>query len=153
MPFHSPHLFSISMLPCLSQSYLSQNLNLIPLAAVNFGIQKAKEYFTQKFSIEFSDVISDIPEEHLIDPKPSIAGPALQGLAFSIDENELKNLYLQLLKTAVDGRVFEKAHPSFVEVIKQISNLEAINLMRLLRKPNNYPIIRFKFGRLSPLHT
>ena len=117
---------------------------LIPLAALNFGIQKAKEYFSEKFSDEFSRKIGDIPPEYLVEPKTSVAGPALQGLAFSLDEPNLKELYLNLLKTSVDGREVDKAHPSYVEIIKQISSAEVAHLNNIMTFTGSIAIARFK---------
>ena len=65
--------------------------------------------------------VEAIPEEHRVAPKPSIAAPAMQGLAFSLDEPELKKLYLDLLASASDDRHNKSVHPAFVEVIRQLS--------------------------------
>lgn len=118
---------------------------LLPLAALNFGIQAAKDYFTNKFQSEFAEKIADIPEIDLIDPKAFVAGPALQGLSFAIDEPDLKELYLNLLKTSVDGRVCKNAHPSFVEIIKQLSASEIPLLNQILRHNGLLEIVKLKF--------
>lgn len=117
---------------------------LLPLAAINFGIQAAKHYFTNKFQAEFAEKIADIPPENLVNPKPSVAGPALQGLSFSIEEPDLKELYLNLLRTSVDGRVCDEAHPSFVEVIKQLTGGEVVYLNQVLGLQNRAPIVKLK---------
>ncbi len=62
-----------------------------PLAGV-LGI--AKDYFEADFSSDFGRKIEDVPEEHLQTPKASIAGPAMEGIGYSLDEPELKDLYL-----------------------------------------------------------
>jgi hypothetical protein len=92
--------------------YVAQSVNilantlhtvLLPLSAVNFGVKKFAEYMTSKFEKELSDVTAHIPPEHLVSPKPSLAGPTLQSLTFAFDEPNLKDLYLRLLATAMDG--------------------------------------------------
>lgn len=105
------------------------NNALLPLAAINFAFDKARVYFAEKFQQDISQKASAIPPEQIIEPKASIAGPALQGLAFTHEEANLKDMYLSLLATAMDGRVASEAHPAFVEIIKQLDSEEA-NLIR-----------------------
>lgn len=105
------------------------NNALLPLAAVNFAFEKARTYFSNKFQQDLLDKTSAIPVEHLVEPKASIAGPALQGLAFAHEEISLKDMYLSLLATTMDGRIASEAHPAFIEIIKQLNSEEA-NLIR-----------------------
>jgi len=54
-----------------------------------------------------------IPPEHVVEPKASIAGPALQALAFSHEEPDLREMYLNLLRASMDARTAKVAHPAF----------------------------------------
>ena len=108
------------------------NNALLPLAAVNYAFGRAATYFNERFTQEVAEKIADIPPEYLIEPKASIAGPALQGLAFSHEEDELKEMYLSLLGAAMDERIAASAHPAFVEIIKQLTAKEARLLHILL---------------------
>lgn len=116
---------------------------LLPIAAVNYALDSARVYFTTKFSDDLADATQGIPAESLVEPKPSLAGPALQGLAFCHDEPPLKKLYLELLATAMDSRDAETAHPAFVEIIRQITSKEAIELQSVLRQPQ-IPIVNIR---------
>lgn len=106
---------------------------LLPIAAVNYAFTRARDYFATCFKNDIAEATADIPSESLIEPKASVAGPALQGLAFSHDEPQLKELYLQLLATAMDDRHSKTAHPAFVEILKQLTAEEAGLLQTLLR--------------------
>jgi hypothetical protein len=97
------------------------NTFLLPLAAINYGAEKARRYFQEKFESDMDAISADIPPECVVEPKSSIAGPAMQGLAYAHEEPDLKAMFLGLLKTSMDGRVSEAAHPAFVEIIKQLS--------------------------------
>lgn len=66
---------------------------LLPIAAINYGFDKARIYFEKKFSQDMAEKIATIPKDQIVEPKPSIAGPALQGLAFSHEEPNLKEMY------------------------------------------------------------
>lgn len=79
------------------------------------------EYFEYGFEEDMRSRVEAIPEEHRVAPKPSIAAPAMLGLAFSVDEPELKKLYLDLLASASDDRLSKGVHPAFVEVIRQLT--------------------------------
>lgn len=103
---------------------------LLPLAAVNFGIEKAKLYFEKNFKKDLEEKTQSIPAENIVEPKASIAGPALQGLAFCHEEVNLKEMYLNLVSSAMNSDKAEDTHPAFVEIIKQLTSLEA-HLLRL----------------------
>ena len=121
------------------------NHALMPIAAVNFAFDKAKEYFSTKFQGDISEKLKDIPSESLIEPKASIAGPTLQGLAFSHDEDGLKEMYLNLLAAAMNQKTAAKAHPAFVEIIKQLSANEIILLGHILKSSlNGIPLVEIR---------
>lgn len=121
---------------------LSRTINnaLLPLAAVNFAFDKARAYFEGRFQEDMEKRAADIPPEHLQEPKSSVAGPALQALAFTHEEEALRNMFLGLLSTAMDSRKAESAHPAFVEIIKQLDSLEARHLVPILKSKNYVPI-------------
>ena len=117
------------------------NVFLLPIAAVNFGYRKAKEYFENDFQDDFERFTKRIPKDRIVEPTPSIAAPILQGLAFSHEENELKEMYLKLLATAMDERRMSTAHPAYVEIIRQLTPLEAQALKGILYPPRGMPIV------------
>lgn len=117
---------------------------LLPFAAMNFGIQKAEAYFRERFTGQLAEKTSHTPPQDLTEPKPSIVAPAIQALAFSHDERELRDMYLSLIATAMDGRSPEEAHPAFVEVIRQLSAEEAVHLRSIIRNGSHHPIVEFR---------
>ncbi|WPD22820.1 MAG: DUF4393 domain-containing protein [Candidatus Electrothrix scaldis] len=118
------------------------NNALLPLAAFNFGCEKARIYFQGKFQQDLSEKVAKIPEEDIVEPKASIAGPALQGLAFTHEEQSLKDMYLNLLATAMDGRVSTTAHPAFVEIIRQLDGRDAELVRYILQSSAAFPIVQ-----------
>lgn len=105
-----------------------------PIAKL-FGV--ANHYFDNDFDKDMATKLADVPEENIVAPKASLAAPAMLQLGFSLDEPDLKEMYLSLLATASDDRVADTAHPSFVEVIKQISSVETSLLNYILVDPVN----------------
>lgn len=108
-----------------------------PLAKL---VGASKAYFETEFAADMSEKIAGIPDDHLRAPPPSVAVPAMQALGYSLDEPDLKEMYLNLLATATDDRKSEKAHPSFAEIIKQLSPREAGLLPLVLRQ--TLPIVQ-----------
>lgn len=128
------------------------NTALLPIAALNYGIEKARIYFEQHFASDLSGKANGIPPEQLVEPKASVAGPALQGLAFSHDEVDLKELYLNLLAASMDGRISNQVHPAFVPVIQQLTSFEARLLRIYLGKSVIYPIVELRLTDRSAGH-
>ena len=125
------------------------NNALLPLAAVNFAFDKARIYFDEKFQKDITEKAASIPFDNLIEPKASVAGPALQGLAFSHDESNLKEMYLSLLTTAMDKRIATEAHPAFVEIIKQITSEEAELISDIFKSHTSHPIVELRLSSTS----
>lgn len=115
---------------------------LLPLAAVNYAFEKAREYFSGQFQEDLSKRAAEIPAEHIVAPKASVAGPTLQGLAFTHEEPDLKAMYLSLLTTAMDDRTASDAHPAFVEIIKQMTSEEARLIRSFLGTHGTHPIVQ-----------
>lgn len=128
------------------------NTALLPIAALNYGIEKARNYFERHFASDLSAKANTIPPEQVVEPKASIAGPALQGLAFSHDEFDLKELYLNLLAASMDGRISNQVHPAFVPVIQQLTSYEARLLRIYLGKPTIFATVELRLTEKSAGH-
>lgn len=120
-------------------------LNLVRPIYRMLGV--SREYFEHgQFDADFTEKTQAIPEEHASAPRPSVAGPAMEGLGWSLDEPSLKEMYLNLLAAAVDGRRQDQAHPSFAEIIKQLTPEEATFLNGLfpMLDSGSTPIAKFR---------
>lgn len=117
---------------------------LLPIAAVNFAFEKGRQYFSEKFSSDLEAITADIPFENIVEPKASIAAPILEGLAFSNEEESLKDMYLHLLKSSMNLRARSIAHPAFVQVVKQLEAIEAVLLKNILLLHDGAPIVQIR---------
>lgn len=122
----------------LKQSIL---LKLYSPFARFFGVRQ--EYFAEQFASDMAEKTAEIPEENLRTPPTHIAIPAMQGLAISLEEPNLKEMYLNLLAAATDDRRADEAHPSYAEIIRQLSPDEAALLQTVLSR-DALPIVRIK---------
>lgn len=83
-------------------------------------IQQYKEAIAQK--------IIDIPEEKLREPPLSIIGPAIEASKYYIEEDSLRNMFVELIASSMNKDKSEIIQTSFVEVIKQMMPLDIQNL-------------------------
>lgn len=72
--------------------------------------------------------IQSIPEERLIEAPLHVVGPAIDAAKFYVENEKLSEMFSNLIAAAFDTEMINKVHPSFTEVIKQMSPLDAQNL-------------------------
>ncbi len=66
-----------------------------------------------------------IPEEKVITPPPEVAGAVVLGLQTAAFDNDLRNLFANLLTTAMVAETSDGAHPAFADMVRQLSPPEA----------------------------
>jgi hypothetical protein len=72
--------------------------------------------------------VSKIEPENIQKPKLQILGPALEATNFYIEEESLREMFAKLMASSMDKSKTETLHPAFVEIIKQMTPLDAANL-------------------------
>lgn len=87
-----------------------------------------------------------IPEVNLVAPKESIIGSALEASKYYFEEDEIRTMFEKLIVNSMDNRKISKVHPSFTEIIKQLSPLDAQNLT-LFRNVNTLPLAEFQIKK------
>ena len=97
------------------------NVVLYPVKKANLTFR----YKLEAFEDDLREKIKGIPDEHLQVPPTMIAGPTLEALRYTYDEEKLREMYENLLASAMDSRKVSQAHPAFVDAIKQMSPLDA----------------------------
>lgn len=69
--------------------------------------------------------ISKILPEHLMEPRVSILGPAIQSSEFYFEEEHYREMFAKLIASSMDSSKQNSAHTSFVDIIKQLSPVDA----------------------------
>lgn len=110
---------------------------LAPVSALVWGYDQIKDFV----STRVAEKLQSTPSERLTTPEPNIAGPALESLRYTGHKEDLRELYASLLATSMDSVTMHHAHPSFVEIIKQLSSDEALILRRMAYSTVSTPII------------
>lgn len=101
---------------------------------VFYPVKKANALFKYKledFKSELEQKLSSIPEDKIVEPDLMIAGPTLEALKYTYDKDELRNMYLNLLTASMNEDMKDKTHPSYVEIIRQLTPLDAKVFKRL----------------------
>lgn len=117
------------------------NVVLYPVKKANLTFR----YKLEAFEDDLKKKTKKIPPEHLQVPPAMIAGPALEALRYTYDEKELREMYENLLASAMDDRYASQAHPSFVDAIRQMTPLEA-KIMEILASHFQLKCAEIKFN-------
>lgn len=122
------------------------NIALAPISALVWGYEKISEFVQNRVS----EKLKSIPQENIITPDPAVVGPALEALRYTGNNETLRELYANLIANSMDKETVKKAHPGFVEIIKNMTSDEGLILKSFL--PSVYkPImdvkIKLKSGR------
>ena len=72
-----------------------------------------------------------VPESRRIEVTPEISGPAIESMRFLDESNVLWDLFKEVLFKSADQKYVELVHPSFVQIIKQLTSDEALLLLKL----------------------
>lgn len=109
---------------------VGQAISLIP-RAVNIALHPIEKWvLTKEYSFERTkellvEKLKNTPPEEIVEPEPYVAVPAIQSLAYCMDSDALRNLYANLLANALQASKKGSVHPAYVEIIRQMSPLDA----------------------------
>jgi hypothetical protein len=143
----TPH-FKSAAVSVAKQQEIKQAIKLKIMQPLRHFVGASREYFESDFEVDLARKMEGVPEEQIQTPKTSIAMPALEALSYSVDEEELKEMYLTLLGRASDRRVSSLVHPSHSQIIRQL-DVDEVGLLtatlrnqahaiaKLTRKANN----------------
>ena len=114
-----------------------KDLWFLTFGGISFNAEKRKiKYATEleKYKIETEKKIFAIPEPDLKDPDIQIAGQALEKSKYCIEHEDLRSMFSSLVASSMMRSKEEIIHPSFSEIITQISPEDARALKRFRRK-------------------
>lgn len=144
-----PELYHDGMQPAIQET--GKTLALIPktINAALAGLQQwiaYREYNVEETKKLLAKNLEKVDVDKIVPPETYIAVPAIQALSYSMNSDDLRSMYANLLATSMNADKKWNVHPSFVEVIKQLSPDEAKLLKSLTT--DSYPIIDLK--RVKP---
>lgn len=140
-----PNLYDDALKPATQE--LGKTLALVP-RAINAALVPLRQWTAER-EYKFAETekllakkLEHVDEEKIVTPDAYIAVPAIQAISYSMDSEELRNLYANLLAKAMNIDTKNYVHPSFVEIIKQMTPLDATILQFLYNQPDkDVPLI------------
>ena len=119
--------------------------------AVQMAFTLFKEYYPQLREEALGEIrelivkeMEKIKVEDVVSPKAKIAIPVLQNASIT-DEKELRTIYAKLLSSAMNKKVASQIHPAFVNIINQMSEMDAHLLKKIVDINNSIPVANIKF--------
>jgi hypothetical protein len=112
------------------------NIALAPIKALVWGYEKIEKFITERVS----EKLENVAPENIVSPPPSIAGPAIEALRFAGEDINLRELYANLLASSMDIGTQDLIHPSYVDIIKNLSSDEAI-LLQVFNENSLFPVV------------
>lgn len=128
----------------------------LPFRAVNVLLSPLQKWVLQgegrieEMSRLVSEELKNVPQEKLTEPDPYVAVPAMQAFSYSMDCDELKRMYAKLLAKAIHVDEKNSVHPSYVEIIKQMSPLDAKMLKFICKKQGSIAMCNVRWQKKSP---
>lgn len=116
------------------------NTALLPVHLIN---ERAKVYLEKNLN-EYREQIENTDEKEVIEVAPEVGVPILEKLSY-VSNEELSQLYINLLAKASTKSTVNQAHPGFVKIIDSLSPDEGI----FLKNIGNHQAIPFIEIRLN----
>ena len=127
-----------------------QIIGLSPEDATKMAFTIFKEYYPKlrdealtELKRLVSEKLYNVPENCIDPPNPRIAVPVLQNASIT-EEQEIRELYANLLANSMNKIVKNGVHPGFVEIIKQLSPDEA-KILSYMGLHGTIPIITLRY--------
>ncbi|MEH6445235.1 MAG: DUF4393 domain-containing protein [Oceanospirillaceae bacterium] len=112
------------------------NVALAPISLVVWGYDKMSDFLETKVS----EKLENVPENRICTPPPNVVGPAVEGLKFTGHDETLKDMFANLIANSLDSKTVLEAHPSFVDIIKNLSSDEGL-ILKLFASTQSFPLI------------
>ncbi|WP_053600648.1 DUF4393 domain-containing protein [Bacillus sp. FJAT-18017] len=115
------------------------NVALSPLAGLVWGYEKISAYVQKSLEAK----LKNVPPEDIITPDISIAGPTLEAMRYTAHKEDLREMFVNILATSMSAKSQKNAHPSFVEILKQLNSDEAL-IIKSFNNNDPKPILKVR---------
>jgi Abortive infection alpha len=89
----------------------------------------------KRFQKKLEVTVEKTPENQRTLPHPSILGPSIQALEYAIIEDDIADMFANLIANSMDLK--SKTHPAYVSIIKEMHPKEAVFIREYLREDQN----------------
>lgn len=98
----------------------------------------------EQYRQSLNQSIASIPEAKKIEPSIQVAAQALENSKYCVSSETLRNMFVKLITGTMNSDIEPLTHPSFPEMIKQMSEYDALLLKELSQTTELYfPIAEY----------
>jgi hypothetical protein len=115
------------------------NVALAPISLVVWGYDQMRDFLETKVT----EKLEKVPEERITTPPPNVTGPAIEALKFTGHDETLQDMFANLIANSLDAKTAVEAHPSFVDIIKNLSSDEGL-ILKLFAAALQFPLVDVK---------
>ena len=117
-------------------------LALKPLHAMVWGAERIQDWL----SAAILKRLAGKDPEQIQTPPPYVAGQVLLQLRFCADQQQLREMYANLLASAMNRRTAGEVHPAFVHLIQQLTPDEALVLQKISAENGRFSMYQSDSG-------
>lgn len=146
-----PDLYDDALKPATQES--GKTLALIP-RAINAALVPLRQWIAEReYKLTETEKLlakklEHVAEDKIVTPEAYVAVPAIQAISYSMDSEELRNLYANLLAKSMNSDTKDLVHPSFVEIIKQMSPIDSL-VFKTIMERNANPLIDLVYEKIE----
>ncbi len=107
-----------------------------------------REFQVKAVTKLLEEKLKNLPPEQIVTPEAYIAVPALQSISYCMNNDELRDMYANLLASSMNKVMKDGVHPSYVEIIRQLCPDEA-KILRYIALEEEIPTISIHYGDTS----
>ena len=94
------------------------------------------------FQQQLESSINQIPSDKKVEPSIQTTAQALENSKYCIDQETLREMFVALISNSMNSDYQNNIHPSFAEILKQMSILDA-KIIRLFKDKNVFPVCQY----------
>lgn len=117
------------------------NVALAPISLVVWGYDQMQDFLENKVA----EKLEKVPEDRITTPPPNVAGPAVEALKFTGQDETLQDMFANLIANSLDSKTALEAHPSFVDIIKSLSPDEGL-ILKVFASAQQFPMVDVKLN-------
>jgi len=115
------------------------NIALAPIKGLVWGYERIEGWVSRRLA----EKLRNVDDSNIVTPLPQVAGPAIEALRYVGHDDNLRELYANLIAAAMDKDTVSKAHPGYVEILKNLCSDEAL-LLKIYVDKTSIPAIHIK---------
>lgn len=134
--------------PTLSIATTFSDLWDLIFGGISYLSEKRKIKYAHNLELyrkQLESSISQIPPEKLVEPSTQTTAQALENSKYCIDEENLRSMFVTLISNSMNFDFQREIHPSFAEIIKQMSPLDA-EIIKIFKNssPTGFPLGQYR---------